>query len=146
MRVKLDRYIDDNGVERVAKAPSRAHSTDAGLDIYAMHGGIVRAKQAATFHTGVHVQLPESTAGVMLPKSGMMVNRDILTFGVIDESYRGEILVHVFNFGSEDYTVRAGDKLTQLLVIPVLYEPVEIVDELSYGERGNAGFGSTGAR
>ena len=135
MRIKLD-----EGAIR----PVRAHATDAGLDIFAMHDGIVRAHQAATFHTGVHIQLPEGTAGVMLPKSGLMVNRDILTFGVIDESYRGEILVHAFNLGSEDYTVRAGDKLTQMLVIPVLYELVEVVDELSDGERGNNGFGSSG--
>ena len=135
MRVKLD---------AVATAPNRAHKTDAGLDLYAMHGGLIRAQQAATFHTGVRCELPEGTAGVMLPKSGLMVNRDILTFGVIDESYRGEILVHAFNLGNEDYTVRAGDKLTQMLVIPVLYEPVEAVDELSNGERGNNGFGSTG--
>lgn len=134
MRVKLDG----------GKAPTRAHSTDAGLDIYAMHGGLVRARQAATFHTGVHVELPPNTAGVMLPKSGMMVNHNLLTFGVVDESYRGEILVHVFNLGGDDYAVHAGDKLTQMLVIPVLYEPVEIVDELSDGERGSAGFGSSG--
>ena len=144
MKAKLDRYTDDKGVTMVAKCPSRAHSTDAGLDLYAMHGGIVRAHQAATFHTGVHVELPKGTAGVMLPKSGLMVNRDILTFGVIDESYRGEILVHAFNLGNDDYTVRAGDKLTQMLIIPVLYEQVEVVDELSYGERGVNGFGSSG--
>lgn len=144
MRVKLDRYTDDNGVTKVAQCPSRAHTTDAGLDLYAMHGGLVRAGGAATFHTGTHIQLPENTAGVMLPKSGMMVHHNLLTFGVVDESYRGEILVHVFNLSGDDYAVHAGDKLTQMLVIPVLYEPVEIVDELSDGERGSAGFGSSG--
>jgi dUTP pyrophosphatase len=144
VKVKLNRYTDDKGVTTVAQCPSRAHSTDAGLDLYAMHGGLVRAHQAATFHTGVHVELPRGTAGVMLPKSGLMVNRDILTFGVIDESYRGEILVHAFNLSNDDYTVRAGDKLTQMLIIPVLYEQVEVVDELSYGERGVNGFGSSG--
>lgn len=144
MKVKLDTYTDDNGAVRAAKAPTRAFPTDAGLDIYAMHGGIVRAGQTATFNTGVHIQLPEGTAGVMLPKSGLMVGRDLLAFGVIDHGYTGEILVHVFNFGSEDYKFYAGDKLTQLLVIPVLYEPVEVVDALDAGERGTRGFGSTG--
>lgn len=144
MRVKLDTYTDANGQERAAKAPSRAYSTDAGLDIYALHSGIVRAGQAATFRTGVHIELPPGTAGVMLPKSGLMTKQDIVTFGVIDETYRGEIMVHMFNHGKEDYSVRAGDKLTQLLVLDVRHEPVEIVDELSEGERGNAGFGSSG--
>lgn len=144
MKVKLDTYTDDNGAVRAAKAPTRAFPTDAGLDIYAMHGGIVRAGQTATFNTGVHVQLPEGTAGVMLPKSGLMFGRDLLTFGVIDQGYTGQIHVHVFNFGSEDYRFNAGDKLTQLLIIPVLYEPVEVVDALDAGERGTRGLGSTG--
>jgi len=136
MRIKLDEG---------AFEPVRAHSTDAGLDLRAMRGGLVRAGQAATFHTGVHVELPTGTAGVLLPKSGLMTNRDIITFGVVDESYRGEVLVHMFNLGGEDYSVRAGDKISQMLVVPVRYEAVEIVNELSDGERGDAGFGSTGA-
>lgn len=136
MRIKLDEG---------AFEPVRAHSTDAGLDLRAMRGGLVRAGQAATFHTGVHVELPAGTAGVLLPKSGLMTNRDIITFGVVDESYRGEVLVHMFNLGCEDYSVRAGDKISQMLVVPVRYEAVEIVDELSDGERGDSGFGSTGA-
>lgn len=127
-----------------AFAPTRAHATDAGLDLYAMHDGIVRAHQAATFHTGVHVELPKGTAGILLPKSGLMTKHDIITFGVVDESYRGEIMVHMFNCGMNDYSVKAGDKVSQMLVVPVLYENVEIVDELSAGERGNNGFGSTG--
>lgn len=135
MRIKLD-----DG----AFCPKRQHKTDAGLDLYAMHGGLVRAGQAATFHTGVHVELPKHTAGVLLPKSGLMVNHDIITFGVVDEPYRGEIMVHMFNCGSEDYAVDAGDKISQMLVIPVLYEGIEVVDELSKSDRGAAGFGSTG--
>lgn len=135
MKVKLDAG---------AKAPNRAHDTDAGLDLYAMHGGIVRAKQSATFHTGVRVQLPEGTAGILMPKSGMMTRHDLLTFGIVDEGYTGEILVHIFNCGEDDYNVTAGDKISQMLIVPVMYEPVEIVDEISGGERGENGFGSTG--
>lgn len=127
-----------------AHTPTRAHETDAGLDLYAMHGGCVKAGQTATFHTGVRVELPEGTSGVILPKSGLMTKRDILTFGVIDEPYRGEIMIHMFNLGGTDYTINPGDKIGQMLVIPVRYEPVEIVEELSDTERGANGFGSTG--
>ena len=143
MKVKLDTYIE-NGQERVAKAPTRAHSKDAGLDLYAMHGGIVRAKQAATFHTGVHVELPDNTAGVLLPKSGLMTKHDLITFGVVDQGYWGEILVHIFNCGSDDYVVQPGDQISQMLVLPVQYPIIEVVDMLSGGERGERGFGSTG--
>ena len=144
MKVKLDTYTDENGVKKTAKAPSRAHSTDAGLDLYAMHGGNVRAYQAATFHTGTHVQLPKGTAGILMPKSGMMVHNDLLTFGIVDEGYEGEVRVHIFNCGMTDYAVHAGDKVSQMLIVPVLYEPVEIVDEIIGGDRGMNGFGSSG--
>lgn len=131
-------------LEPNAYRPVRAHTTDAGMDLRAMNSGVVRAGQAQTFHTGVHVELPHGTAGVLLPKSGLMTKHDIITFGVVDESYRGEIMVHMFNQGGSDYNVRAGDKISQMLVVPVLYEDIEIVDELSDGERGLSGFGSTG--
>lgn len=135
MRVKLD-----NG----AKLPNRVHPTDAGLDLFALKSGWVRAKKSKTFETGIHVELPEGTTGILLPKSGLMCKSNIISFGVIDQSYRGEIMVHLFNLGDKDYWVEHGDKIGQMLVIPVLYEPVEVADELSDGERGSAGFGSSG--
>lgn len=127
-----------------AKQPTRAHATDAGLDLYAMHGGLVRAGRTATFHTGVCVQLPPQTAGILLPKSGLMLGHDLLTFGVVDEGYSGEIMVHVFNMGTDDYMIEPGQKISQLLTAQVVYEPVEVVDEIDCGERGASGFGSTG--
>jgi dUTP pyrophosphatase len=135
MRIKLD-----EGAIR----PVRAHETDAGLDLYALRGGLVRAQQATTFHTGVHAELPDGTVGILMPKSGMMTRHDLLTFGVVDEGYTGEIMVHIFNCGSEDYSVRAGDKISQMLIVPVRYENVEIVEEIGGGARGDCGFGSTG--
>lgn len=127
-----------------AYPPTRAHDTDAGLDLRAAHGGIVPAHGAATFGTGVHVQIPPETAGLLLPKSGLMVKHCILTFGVVDEGYTGEIRVQMFNLSDRDYIVKPGDKISQMLVTPVLYESVEIVDSIQRGKRGNAGFGSTG--
>lgn len=135
MNIKLDKG---------AFPPMRMHPTDAGLDIRAMHDGIVRAGQSAVFHTGVHVEQPKRTAGLCVSKSGLMLQHDITSSGLIDEGYDGEVMVKLFNHGATDYTVKAGDKITQLVVIPVIYEPVEIVDSIRGGERGGAGFGSTG--
>ena len=135
MRVKLD----DGAFE-----PERAHADDAGLDIKSMESGVIYAGKSETFHTGVHVELPENTVGVLLPKSGLMCKHDIITFGVIDEGFRGEILVHAFNLGNEDYEVEIGDKLSQMLILPVFYERVELVNELSDSSRGSKGFGSSG--
>lgn len=135
MRIKLDPG---------AYTPTRAHPTDAGLDIYAMDSGVVKAGQSATFRTGVHVELPRCTYGAITSKSGLMVRNDITTRGTIDESYRGEIMVHLMNAGNEDYAVKRGDKIAQLIIIPLEYVGVEIVDELTQTDRGTSGFGSTG--
>lgn len=136
-------------VEEGAYKPVRAHPTDAGLDIRAMHDGVVRAGRTATFRTGVHIQLPrypchEVTAGLLMPRSGLMVNHDILSFGVVDHGYTGEIMVHLFNLGQKDYWVQAGDKISQLVVARVLCEPIRFTDSIEGGERQDDGFGSTG--
>lgn len=125
---------------------TRAHETDAGLDVRAMHDGIVRAHKSATFHTGVHCQLPPNTMGDIRPKSGMMFNHDILTFGTVDVGYDGEVMVHMMNLSDDDYWVLRGDKIAQMAVVKVIFEPVETVTEIEGGERGMAGFGSTGVR
>ena len=135
MRIKLDPG---------AYKPKRANSTDAGLDIRAMFNTCVYAGRSAVLRTGVHVELPKGTAGLLVSKSGLNVNYSITSTGLIDEGYDGEIMVKLYNHGVEDYVVKAGDKISQLVVMPVLYEPVEIVDEISGGERGSSGFGSSG--
>ena len=135
MKVKLDTG---------AIAPTRAHDTDAGLDLYAMDGATIPPKNYATFDTGVHVQLPEDCAGLLVSKSGLNVNGHITSTGLIDQGYSGEIRVKLYNHGCEPYEVHAGDKISQLVVIPVRYEPVEIVDEIDAGDRADNGFGSTG--
>lgn len=124
--------------------PFRAHPTDAGLDIRAMEAGIVRARQSAIFRTGVHIQLPPGTAGLFVSKSGLMMNHDITATGLVDEGYDGEVMIKLINHGYDDYNVSTGDKIGQLVIMPVLYEPVQIVDSIRAGERGSAGFGSTG--
>ena len=131
-------------LEPGAFMPERAHETDAGLDVFAMHGGIVRAGQSAVFHTGVHVELPHEIMGDVRPKSGLMFKHDILTFGTVDEGYDGEVMVKMFNLGKEDYSVRRGDKLTQLATVRVVYEPLELVERINGGDRKSSGFGSTG--
>ena len=131
-------------LEPGAFKPERAHPTDAGLDIRAMKDGIVKAHQSAVFHTGVHIQTPGETMGDVRPKSGLMFNHDILTFGTVDEGYGGEVMVKMFNLSDEDFNIRRGDKITQLAIVKVLYEDVEVAPDIEAGERGSAGFGSTG--
>lgn len=129
MKIKLDEN---------AFPPVRAHDTDAGLDLRANRNIRVPAHGSALIGTGVHVQLPKGTAGLMVSKSGLNTKHDLTSTGLIDEGYSGEIMVKLYNHGTDSYQVNAGDKITQLVIIPVMYELGET------GERGDSGFGSTG--
>ena len=136
MKIKLDPG---------AYLPERAHPTDAGLDIKSPDQHIVPAGGSAVIHTGVHIQLPKNTAGLFVSKSGLNIKNGITSTGLIDEGYTGEIIVKLYNHTDASYYVAKGDKVSQLVIIPVVYEPVEAVDDLDGGtERGDNGFGSTG--
>lgn len=135
MRIKLDPY---------AIQPTRAHETDAGLDIMAPRRARILPYGNVIIKTGVHVELPPNTAGVIVSKSGLNVKNSVTSTGLIDQGYTGEIIVKLYNHDDQDVFIERGQKITQLVVIPVLYEPVEIADEISGGERGDNGFGSTG--
>lgn len=128
-----------------AYKPVREHSTDAGLDLKSRETKLVGANSSAIFDTGVHVQLPPNTAGLLVSKSGLNVKYNITSTGLIDEGYTGSIIVKLYNHGYTPYFVNKGDKISQLIVIPVMYCNPKIVENLNKNtERGNSGFGSTG--
>ena len=135
MKIKLDEG---------AFLPTRAHSTDAGMDLYAMESQIVPAKESAIFDTGVHIELPTGTVGMLKSKSGLNVKYGITSEGVIDVSYSGSIVAKLYNNSGKDYHVNKGDKITQLVIMPILTPDIELVDELEVKGRGNNGFGSSG--
>ena len=127
-----------------AKMPTRGHPWDAGLDMYAKEGGTLRPCYHEVFDTGVHVQIPEGYYGEIRSRSGLMVNHHIVTDGTIDSHYTGSIRVKLFNLGSREYKVEAGDKIAQLVIVPCLLPELELVESLEETDRGDGGFGSTG--
>lgn len=127
-----------------AYMPSRGHKTDAGLDIRTPKAVTVPAYGSVTVDTGVHVALPHGCAGLLVSKSGLNVKHDLTSTGLIDEGYTGSIVVKIYNHGGEDYAFEAGDKVTQLVVLPVVCEPLEQVTAFNMTARGDNGFGSTG--
>ncbi|MCI8611046.1 MAG: dUTP diphosphatase [Clostridiales bacterium] len=127
-----------------AYMPTRAHEADAGLDLYAMDPQIVCAKESAIFDTGVHIELPQGTVGFLKSKSGLNVKHGITSEGVIDVGYTGSIVVKLYNHSGYDYAVRAGDKISQLVILPICTPALELVDKLDNTDRGTAGFGSSG--
>lgn len=147
MKIKLD----DGAI-----MPTRAHATDratdAGLDLYARETQIVPAKESAIFDTGVHIELPTitvgdqtfKTVGMVKSKSGLNVKHGLTSEGVIDVGYTGSIVVKLYNHSGYDYKVNAGDKISQLVIMPILTPTLELVETLDDTERGNGGFGSTG--
>lgn len=130
----------DNG----AYMPSRGHKTDAGLDLRTPKAVTVPAYESVAVDTGVHVALPHGCAGILVSKSGLNVKHGITSTGLIDEGYTGSIVVNLSNNKGEDYAFEAGDKISQLVVIPVVCEPLEQVSVFNATERGDNGFGSTG--
>lgn len=135
MKVKLDKG---------AYMPERAHETDAGADLRTPYDVIVPAKGSVVIDTGVHIELPPNTVGMLKSKSGLNVKHGITSEGVIDVGYTGSIAVKLYNHSDKPYELKAGDKISQLAVMPILTPSFELVDELEATERGDKGFGSSG--
>ena len=131
-------------LEEDAFMPTRAHENDAGLDLYAREMAIVSAKESVKFDTGVHIELPPDTVGFIKSKSGLNVKHGLLSEGVIDEGYTGSIVVKLYNNSGKDYLINRGDKISQLVILPVFKPTLEVVDSLEATERGDNGFGSSG--
>ncbi len=127
-----------------AYMPTRAHATDAGLDLYARESVTIPAGGSGVFDTGVHISLPPHTVGMLKSKSGLNVKKNLLCEGVIDEGYTGPIVAKVYNHGTDDVTIEAGMKIVQLVILPVLTPELELADALEDTDRGAEGFGSTG--
>ena len=132
-------------LEPNTKKPTRAHRTDAGLDLYARETYGMMPGQSAVIDTGVHIELPHGYYGKIESKSGLNVKYGIVSCGgVIDEGYTGSICVKLYNLSQDTYIVSAGDKVAQLVIMPYIAPELEIVDTLEDTPRGAEGFGSTG--
>lgn len=127
-----------------AALPERAHATDAGADLRTPVEVRVPPHDSALVRTGVHIELPEGTCGLLVSKSGLMVHNALTSTGLIDQGFTGEIIIRVFNDSSDWHTFHAGEKVSQVAVLPVCYPTYVLADSIEGGERGDAGYGSTG--
>lgn len=128
-----------------AKMPTRAHDTDAGLDLYSPAVGAVYPGDSLTIDTGVHVEIPAGYVGMIKSKSGLNVKYNITSEGVIDCGYTGSIIVKLYNHGNTVVPIELYQKISQLVLLPIITPELELVDGLDDTERGKGGFGSTGA-
>lgn len=128
-----------------ARLPTRAHTTDAGVDLYATANARIEPGSFGVISTDVGVALPEGTYGQILARSSYAVRGIGTLGGVVDSGYRGPVKVGIFNVSANPLIVSVGEKIAQLVVIQIaVLEPQE-VEELPAGDRGANGFGSSGA-
>jgi dUTP pyrophosphatase len=131
-----------------AVLPTRAHEGDAGLDLYSCEAAHIGPGERWSVGTGVGVEIPEGHAGLVLPRSGLARDHGISLVnspGLIDSGYRGELRVLLLNNDpAETFRVEAGDRIAQLVLVPIaLATPVETA-VLADSSRAAGGFGSSG--
>ena len=130
-----------------ARLPQRAHSGDAGADLFAVEEVIIPAGERRDVGTGLAFAIPAGFAGFVQPRSGLAFRHGIMVVnspGLIDAGYRGEVRVSLYNSGQDPFCVKVGERIAQLVVQPV-EEPVFVAqDELPETSRGEGGFGSSG--
>lgn len=127
-----------------AVMPTKAHASDAGYDLYSRDDIEIKARSCAAFDTGVHIEIPDGYVGFLKAKSGLNVRNSITSTGVIDAGYTGSIVVKLYNNSDKDYTVSKGNKISQIVFLPI---PEVILVEGDFSndtERGDKGFGSSG--
>lgn len=127
-----------------AKMPTRAHEHDVGYDLYSREDIMILERGNHSFDTGVHVAIPIGYAGMIKSKSGLNVNQNITSEGVIDPDYTGSICVKLYNNGDRPVRIRKEQKISQLVIMPVITPDLELTDSMEDTERGNGGFGSSG--
>ncbi|TMJ94691.1 MAG: dUTP diphosphatase [Actinobacteria bacterium] len=127
--------------------PRTAYAGDAGLDLATCEPFELRPGERAVVSTGLSVAIPEGYAGFVQPRSGLAARHGIAVVnspGLIDAGYRGEIKVVLLNTDAEEtFTAMAGDRVAQLVVVPVPEIELLEVDELPVSERAERGFGSS---
>lgn len=138
------------------KSPNRGTSHSAGIDLFVPDGHptvILKPGESTLIPSGLKINVPENYALICMNKSGIATKKTLLVGAcVVDEDYQGEVHIHLVNAGTEEQTINPGDKIIQVLLIPVSYDSVELVEneeqlwEGKVTDRGEGGFGSTGTK
>ena len=133
-------------LEKNAKMPTKGFEADAAYDLYSNQTfTTIDPGESVCFKTGVHMDIPKGYCGLLVAKSGMNVGHGIVSTGLIDSGYQGEIIVKLYNHSSRTYTVFKGDKVSQIMILPLPETELTQVEEFdNETARGDKGFGSTG--
>ncbi len=127
--------------------PTYASPGDAGADLRSTEDVVIPARGRELVHTGVRIALPNGYVGLVHPRSGLAAKHGITVLnspGTVDAGYRGELMVTLYNSSDENFEVKRGDRIAQLVIQAVEHANFIAVTELPESARGTGGFGSTG--
>jgi dUTP pyrophosphatase len=128
-----------------AQVPKYGRQGDAGLDLHSGEDIILQPGQKHNFFLGFQIAIPEGTVGLVWDRGGMAAKHGIKTMaGVLDHTYRGELVAVLINLSPNAYEIKKGDRIAQLLIQPILTAEVHEVEELDETERGEGRFSSSG--
>ena len=131
--------ILNNGVKL-----TRKNKFDAGQDVHSAEELVIKPRSSALISTELFVAIPDGCVGLLWSRSGLSVKNQIeCGAGCIDSSFRGEVKVHLYNHGDKPFYIKVGDRIAQLLTMPINLENYTPVEELSSTDRGEDGFGSS---
>ena len=140
MKIKIKKLKEN------AKLPKYHHPGDVGMDLYAMEKVTIKPREHYRLWHGFAMEFPEGYAAIVKDKSSISKALLHTMGGVFDAGYRGEYNTHLVNLGTEPYTIEEGDKVSQLIIYPVVIAELEEANELSESARGEGMFGSTGKK
>ena len=127
-----------------AITPSKGSQNAAGHDLYSAENRVIPAKSRGIVKTDIRIKLPTGTYGRIAPRSGLAIKFQIdIGAGVIDEDYRGNVGVILINHSDDDFPVKKGDRIAQLICEKIIYPEIKVVEQVDSTKRGNKGFGST---
>ena len=142
-------------VHPAAKPPKKMTQGSGGFDLYAAENVVIPPMRCdvdghaevgrGLVHIGIEIELPQGTVGRIASRSGLSINSNIeVGAGWVDSDYRGTLVVELKNLSSKPYKVSQGDRIAQLIILPVVDVEIKVVLCLEKTERGSSGFGSTG--
>ncbi len=136
--------IEMKKLDPKATLPTRAHPGDAGMDLYCLEDGVLEPGQGKLLKTGISMAIQEGYVGLICDRSSMGKKGIKVFGGVVDAGYRGEVMVCLWNLSPETLKYAQGDRIAQMLLLPIGTPAVVGVAELTETSRGAGGFGSSG--
>jgi len=145
-RLRAATTVKAKKLDPEAVVPTKSHQSDAGWDLYALEDGEIEPKDKTLIKTGIALEIPIGTAGLIWPRSGLAVKSGIDVFaGVVDSGYRGDVGVCLYNSSESVFKFKKGDRIAQILFQNIPNFKIQETSELDCTPRGEGGFGSSGS-